>query len=107
MHSPSDKTIFLEQVKTNEVITAFLTFFNGKAIDALGIQIVRVKYAINVIVLSLTHFLNLSLSSGIFSDSMEISKVTAIFKKGNETDKANCHPISVLPVFTKGLEKIS
>lgn len=38
---------------------------------------------------------------------MQTAKVTVIFKKkGNKNDLSNYRPVSALPVFSKGLEKV-
>ena len=47
-----------------------------------------------------------SLSLGIFPDSMKIVKVTQVFKAGKKELVSNYRPISVLPCFSKILEKI-
>ena len=44
-----------------------------------------------------------SLREGVFHDEMKITKVSPIFKEGKAE---NYRPISVLPVFSKILEKI-
>ena len=49
---------------------------------------------------------NLSLSTGIFPDRMKVAKVTPIFKKGEKSGISNYRPISVLPCFSKILERI-
>ena len=47
-----------------------------------------------------------SLSLGIFPDSMKTTKVTPVFKAGKKELVSNYRPISVLPCFSKILEKI-
>ena len=47
-----------------------------------------------------------SLSLGIFPDSKKIAKVTPVFKAGKKELVSNYIPISVLPCFSKILEKI-
>ena len=47
-----------------------------------------------------------SISSGIFPDKLKIAKVTPIFKSGDQSLVSNYRPISVLPVFSKLLERI-
>ena len=46
------------------------------------------------------------MKQGIFPDLLKIAKVTPIFKSGNQTDVSHYRRISVLPVFSKVLEKI-
>ena len=51
------------------------------------------------------HVFKVSIQQGIFPDSLKIAKVTPIFKFGDK-DVSSYHPISVLPVFSKFLERI-
>ena len=52
------------------------------------------------------HVFNLSIIKGIFSDDLKIARVTPAFKGGDEKDLENYRPISVLPCFSKILERI-
>ncbi len=65
-----------------------------------------VKSVISTIANPLAHIFNLSLSSGIFPNNFKIAKVTPVFKNGDKKLLNNYRPISVLPVFSKILEKI-
>ena len=47
-----------------------------------------------------------SIDNGIFPDSLKIAKVSPIFKSGDSSLLGNYRPISVLPVFSKILERI-
>lgn len=46
------------------------------------------------------------LSAGIFPKRMQIAKVSVLYKKGDKNDINNYRPLSTLPVFLKGLEKL-
>ena len=52
------------------------------------------------------HIFNLSHEKGIFPDDLKIARVTPIFKAGDESEMGNYRPISVLPCFSKILERI-
>ena len=60
---------------------------------------------INKIFVVLKHIFNISLAKGVFPDKLKIARVTPIFKKGNNTAVTNYRPISVLPCFSKLLER--
>ena len=49
---------------------------------------------------------DLSLSQGIFLDNLKAGKVTPIYNIDEKTDLENCTPISVLPGFSKVLERL-
>ena len=52
------------------------------------------------------HIFNLSLSTGLFSDKLKIAKVFTVFKNGERDLLTNYRLISVLPCFSKILERI-
>ena len=54
----------------------------------------------------LKHIFNLSLQKGIFPNSMKVARVSPIFKKDEEFLFTNYRPISVLPCFSKLLERL-
>ena len=55
---------------------------------------------------ALKHMLNLSINQGVFPENMKIAFVTPIFKSRDEYLLTNYKPISVLPCFSKILERI-
>ena len=62
-----------------------------------------VKQTIDLIIGPLTHIMNLSLSSGIVPEQMKVARVIPLFQSGILT---NYRPVSVLPAFSKFLERI-
>ena len=70
-----------------------------------GISSEIVKQSLQCIVQPLTHVANLSLEQGVFPDEMKVAKVIPLFKSGEKTSVNNFRPISLLPVFSKILEK--
>ena len=55
---------------------------------------------------NITHDINLSISSGVVPQELKIARVIPIFKSGDEAVFVNYRPVSVLPVFSKLLEKV-
>ena len=54
----------------------------------------------------LRHIFSLSLSQGVVPQQLTIAKVIPIFKTGSKDSMDNYLPISLLPTFSKILEKI-
>ena len=46
------------------------------------------------------------MKKGIFPDDLKIAPVSSIFKAGSENEMGNYRPISVLPCFSKIIERI-
>ena len=64
------------------------------------------KLILPAIVNPLCKILNNSFASGVFPNAMKIAKIVPIFKSGDKTDVRNYRLISLLPVFSKLLEKL-
>ena len=65
-----------------------------------------VKKCFGVLHKPLLHIFNCSIQTGIFPDKLKIAGVTPFFKGGDNRELGNYRPISVLPCFSKILEKI-
>ena len=50
--------------------------------------------------------MNLSISHGIVPDQMKIARVIPLFKAGDQSLFTNYRPVSVLPNFSKFLERM-
>ena len=72
--------------------------------DSLSPKIIRI--IIKHIALPLSKIYNLSLLTGCFPNKLKVAKVTPIFKADDRQCVSNYRPISVLPFFSKILEKI-
>jgi len=65
-----------------------------------------IKIAFTAIAPFLTHLTDFIFSQGIFPDLLKIAKVVPIFKSGDKTLTKNYRPISLLPSFSKVIEKL-
>ena len=85
------------------------TTTNLKASTSEGydnVSIKLLKHTVKEVPTPLAHIVNLSLSHGIFPNDMKLAKIVPIFKNGNTKLFNNYRPISILPAFSKILEKI-
>src|SRR5579863_8843669 len=71
-----------------------------------GIPSTVIKSAAPYICHILSFIVNLSFSTGIFSENLKEAKVIPIYKDGDKSNFTNYRPISVLNTFSKIFEKI-
>jgi len=71
-----------------------------------GIYDKILKASAPFIISPLTYIFNKVLSTGVFLDQLKYSEVQPLFKKGEKTEITNHRPISLLPSFSKIIEKI-
>ena len=65
-----------------------------------------VKESINYISEPLTYVLNISINSGLLPAQLKLARVVPLYKPGDKSLLSNYRPLSVLPVFSKFLEKV-
>lgn len=104
-HSRAE-SIFLQPTDQAEVYRTFMSLNNSKALDIDNIQIKPIKYILEYITAPLTYIFNLSIESGEFPAAMKKSRVSVIYKGGDKNLPKNYRPISIIPTFAKGFEKI-
>ena len=93
-------------VTDNELNEAIKTLKSKKSSRYDEISSYVIKHISPLIFDPLKYIFNLSLEKGIFPDQLKIAKVTPLFKKGDNASMDNYRPISVLPCFSKILERI-
>ena len=106
-----NSTFRMHSINSNIIKRIVSKMESKKSTDIFGISNFLIKKIINGIALPLAHIINLSISTGIVPNDMKIAKVIPIYKiKGNNSilkiDPSKYRPISLLPVFSKILEKI-
>jgi hypothetical protein len=101
----STNSIFLKPVIEKEVLDVLTSLKNCSA-GWDGISARAIKSAKALIVSPLVHICNLSFYNGVFPSQLKIAHVIPIFKGGLNYLFTNYRPISILPVFSKVLEKI-
>ena len=98
--------MFLSPVTEEEVVSIVRTCNSKTSTDSNGISMVILKKTKQSITKPLTTIFNMSFESGIFPNSMKISKIIPIFKSGSKVEFNNYRPISLLCQFSKILEKL-
>lgn len=63
------------------------------------------KCSSGTIAIIFKHIINLSFRKGVFPDKLKLAKVIPVHKSGSKEDINNYRPISILPVFSKIMEK--
>ena len=98
--------MFLTPTNTEEV-TPVNSCVNKYLTDCDGIKMSLVKNAIECISEPMTCIYNLSFKCGVFPHKMKTAnKVIPLYKSGEKHLFTNCRPISLLPQFSKILEKL-
>ena len=77
----------------------------GKASGYDKLPVKTVKDCSDVLAFPLTELINKSLETSTLPNVEKIAKVTPIFKNGTKSSLDNYRPISILPVFSKLLER--
>ena len=104
--TPVDTEIENNELTFGEFEKAFKSLQRNKAagIDDINSNVVLDNF--NGLQKPLFKIFKKSVEKGVFPDKLKIAKVTPIFKAGDSTESSNYRPISVLPIFSKILEKI-
>ena len=95
---------FLDPVSPNELFQISNAFRSGKAAGQDRGPII--KQSIQIITEPLSLIINLSITHGIVSDEMKIGRVVLLFKAADRSLFTNYRTVSILPSFSKFLEKV-
>lgn len=71
-----------------------------------GLNPELIKAALPVIAEPLVSIINIIIETGHFPNALKLSRVVAIFKKGNKQNVEDYRPISMVPWFSKIIESI-
>ena len=106
--SPDDVTFDTskEPVTHSEVYETIKMLQKKKTPDMFGVSVFFISKFALTLSKPLRHIFSLSLSQGVVPQQLKIAKVIPIFKNGSKESMDNYRPISLLPTFSKILEKI-
>ena len=102
-----NSTVSFRFDKTNEthISNEILALNSGKASGPDNIPSKVLKYAMEVIKSPLALLFNNCVDECHFPSDLKYADVTPLFKKGNNTNKENYRPISILPSISKIYER--
>ena len=100
------ESIFFNPATKEEIIVIAQSFVSNKAAGYDNIPMSLIKESIQLISEPLAHIINLSIAHGIVPDQMKIARVIPLFKADDQSLSTNYRPVSVLPSFSKFLERI-
>ncbi len=96
----------LELTTEEEIVEIINSLRSGTAAGYDNIPISALKNSVSLISEPIAHIINLSISSGIVPDLMKIARVIPLFKSGDHRYFQNYRLVSVLPIFSKLLERV-
>ncbi|XP_057289791.1 uncharacterized protein LOC130612454 [Hydractinia symbiolongicarpus] len=94
------------ELRENELFKAIDSLQSNKSPGFDDVNSNVVKQTKNAIKIPLMHIFNLFLLQGYFPEKLKIARVLPVYKTGEKTNASNYRPISVLPCFSKILERI-
>jgi hypothetical protein len=102
----NQQSFYFDPILPHNILEITSKIKSKQSFDHNNMSTKLLKASIEKVVTPITHIINLSLSTGIVPTKMKIAKVIPIFKSGDRSDFSQYRPISILPVFSKLLEKI-
>ena len=98
-------SIFLNPTSEEEIRNIIKLLKNGSSgWDEISAKIIKISCS--PLLKPLCHIFNLSLFTGVFPDELKLAKVVPLYKAGDAQKFSNYRPVSVLPVFSKILERL-
>ena len=106
LKNPRQSSMYFYPTNELEIIKIVKELKMGYSTGFDDVSTFVVKKVIHSIVTPLVYIFNLSLSTGRVPNNLKIGKIIPVFKKGDKHLFSNYRPITLLPCFSKILEKI-
>ena len=98
-------SIFLESVDESEIVTICRNLkVSSAGWDQILPKVVKLTY--HNFIVPITHVMNLYIIYGVVPTELKLAKVVPIYKSGDRGLINNYRPVSVLPCFSKIIEKL-
>lgn len=104
--SVNSNSFFLSPTDIHELKQVIMELRTSNSRDINGLNTHLLKITVEFICQPLTYIFNFCMTSGIFPNALKRSKVIPLHKAGDKKVASNYRPISLLPVFSKILEKL-
>jgi len=105
-NNPAEFSFSNSPVSQAEIVNAASQLLPKKSEDFNGLSMYFIKKFINVLSVPLMHMITKSFETGTVPTQLKIAKVVPIFKGGDRLSPDNYRPISLLPNFSKIMEKV-
>ena len=105
MGVPANTRLQFKCITETETLKAIDNLENKNRSGHDGISIKLLKLTKKELSKSLTLIINQMITTGIFPDSFKKSKITPLFKNGDQSLLLNYRPISLLPTISKVFER--
>ena len=99
-------SMLFSKTDANEILSMVKKFSYKSSLDCNDMSTSVIKEIIPSVVNPFTYICNLSFYCGDFPNAMKIAKVLQVHKNGAKNEFNNYRPISLLPQFSKILEKL-
>lgn len=103
--SDTSKKFSFSEISQTDVLDTLQSLNGSHAFDTYKINMIFFKIQASTLLPLFHHLLNLCIVQSIFPDAWKFDQITPIFQSGDPTEVSNYQPISVLPIFSKSLEK--
>lgn len=100
------QTMLLRPTSADELMNIIKSCKTKSSRDCHDLSMTVLQKIFPAITAPMVQICNISLSSGVFPDKMKIAKVIPLFKSGDKGCFNNYRPVSLLPQFSKLLEKL-
>jgi hypothetical protein len=100
------QSFFCTPITPSEIESEILSIPNKKAYGLYSYPTKILKCSSNVISKPFSDILNISIENGVYPSILKHAKVIPIFKSGDETEKGNYRPISLLSNLNRIFEKV-
>ena len=106
LKNPNAHSMYLTDIGPDEIHKIIQDMGINKSGDIYGNNPNLIKHGGPILIEILTLLFNKSIDQGIFPSALKLSKVVPIHKGDSIFEVSNYRPISLLPIFSKILEKL-